>query len=251
MQVHAESLHHYREYGLASLVLPGLGHLLQGMPFRAALWFGGAVALWGMLLAMVASGASVNEPFWLIASPVIAGYHCASMYAAIRAQQRQSGNLTSTQTVSQALPTYLWKQAIGGTLAAVGLIVIVLWSGKLADFAWTRLQGGGAWGWHGLGWGEILSYTLLLWGMTAVGGWLFWQGYKEQKEEEPRLREHRLIEHALQNGGVITPAEACLALRLSLAEGRDYLEGLVKQGLAQREEYEGLLRYRLQPSRGV
>ncbi len=238
MQLRNESLRQYQEYGLASLMLPGLGHLLQGMPFRALLWFGGALFLWGMLLMMVASSPATSEPLWLIAAPVIAGYHCASMYAAIRARLSQSGDLSLLQTASQTLPPYLWKQAIGGALAVVGVIVIVLWTGRFVDELWNRLHGG--WGW-----GELLSRTLLLWGMTAVGGWLFWRGYTEQKEDAPRQRERRLIAHALQHGGAITPAEASLILNFSLTEARDYLDGLVKQGLAQREEQDGFLRYRL------
>jgi hypothetical protein len=244
VQAHAEGLYLYREYGLASLVLPGLGHLLQGMPFRALLWFGGAAFLWGVLLMMTASYAS-SEPLWLIAAPITAGYHSASMYAAIRARLRQSGDLALTPTVSQALPLYLWKQAIGGALAIAGVIVIVLWTGSSADELWNHLRTG--WGWTNRGWGEILSYTLLLWAMTAAGGWLFWQGYKEQKEDEPRQRERMLIAQALRNGGVITPAEASLTLNMSLAEARDYLEQLTQQSLAQREEQQGLLRYRLAP----
>jgi predicted transcriptional regulator len=244
MQAHAEGLYLYREYGLASLVLPGLGHLLQGMPFRALLWFGGAVFLWGVLLMMVASGPS-REPLWLIAAPVIAGYHSASMYAAVRARMRQSGDLALTPIASQALPLFLWKQAIGGALAVAGVIVIVLWTGRFADELWGRLHGG--WGWVNRGWGEMLSYTLLLWAMTAAGGWLFWQGYKEQKEDAPRQRERALIAQALHNGGVITPAEASLTLNMTLAEARDYLERLAQQGLAQREEQQGLLRYRITP----
>jgi DNA-binding IclR family transcriptional regulator len=56
-----------------------------------------------------------------------------------------------------------------------------------------------------------------------------------------------LIAQALRNGGVITPAEASLTLNMTLAEARDYLERLAQQGLAQREEQQGLLRYRITP----
>lgn len=251
MQVRSEGLRQYREYGLASLILPGLGHLLQGMPFRALLWFGGALILWGFLLALSGSGAGPGETLWLFMTPLTAGYHCASMYAALRARQHQVGVAPPLQTVWDVLPSYLWKQAIGGALAVVGVIVIVLWTGKFADSMWARLHGGwGAWGWRAIGWGELLSQTLLLWGMAAFGGWLFWQGYKEQQTEEPRQRERLLTAQALQNGGAVTVAEASLALNLTLTEARDYMEQLVQQGLAQREEEAGLLRYRLQPPNG-
>lgn len=243
MQARIESLPQYRELGLASLALPGLGHLLQGMPFRALLWFGGAVVLWGILLSAFASSAPAGEPLWLITAPVIAGYHSASMYAAIRARLSRSGDLTFLQSASQMLPAYLWKQAIGGALAVVGIIVIVLWTGKLSDALSIQVHRG--WGWADWGWGELLSHTLLLWGITAVGGWLFWQGYHEQKIDEPRLRERTLIAHALQRGGVVTPAEASLLLHLPLREAYNYLEQLAQQGLAHREGQDGLVRYRL------
>lgn len=248
VQIRAESLYSYRDYGLASLVLPGLGHLLQGMLFRALLWFGGAICLWGLLLMMATSG-GLGEPFWLIIAPGLAGYHAASMYSAVRAACVRSGDLAITPTASPILPPYLWKQAIGGVLAFIGVVVIVLWAGKFADSFWVRLQHGG--GWVHRGWGEMLSYVLLMWATTAAGGWLFWQGLKEQKEEAPRQHERMLIAHALRNGGVITPAEASLVLNKSLTEARDYLEQLTQQGLALREEQQGLLRYRVIPESGA
>ncbi len=252
MQVRQESLGRYWEYGVVSLILPGLGHLLQGRPLRALLWFGGALVLWGVLLALSSSGASPQETLWLVMTPLLAGYHCASMYAALRGHQRQFETLHSLQTALDALPAYLWKQAIGGAFAVVGVIVVVLWTGNLADSVWAQLHAGwGARGWRAFGWGGLLSQTLLLWGMVAFGGWLFWQGYKEQKTEEPRRREQLLTAQALQNGGAITLAEASLVLNLTLAEARDYLEQLVQLGLAQRDEEEGLARYWLQPSRGA
>lgn len=243
VQLHAGSLNPYREYSLASLVLPGLGHLLQGLLGRALLWLGGAVVLWRLLLEGVISG--FGDPLWLAIVPAVAGYHTASMYAAIRAALSQSGDRELVSAAAQVLPSYLWKQAIGGALAVSGAIVIVLLAGRFADDAWFRLQNG----WIGgrPGWGAMLSYTLLLWAMTAIGGWLFWQGYKEQKVEAPRQHERMLIAHAMRNGGMITPAEASLMLQMPLAEARDYLEQLTQQGLALREEHQGLVCYRLIP----
>lgn len=247
VQLHAGSLNPYREYGLASLVLPGLGHLLQGLLGRALLWLGGAVVLWRVLLEGVISG--FGDPLWLAIAPAVAGYHTASMYAAIRASLSQSGDRELVSTAAQVLPSYLWKQAIGGALAVAGVIVLVLLAGRFADDAWLRLQNG--WGGGHRNWGELLSYILLLWAMTATGGWLFWQGYKEQKVEAPRQHERMLVAHAMRNGGVITPAEASLALHVPITEARDYLEQLTQQGLALREEHQGLVCYRLIPDKSV
>lgn len=247
MHAQTESWLQYREYGLASLVLPGFGHLLQGLPFRALLWFGGAVILWGTVLAMFASGAPPSEPLWLVIAPVLAGYHCASMYSAVRARQHRGGDPIARQAPLQTLPAFLWKQAIGGTLAVAGVVVLVLWSGNLANTFWRWWQQG--WGWHNQHWGDLMSQMLLLWAMVAAGGWLFWQGYKQQKEDEPRLREQALIAQALRNDGVITPAVASLVLDLSLREAHAYLDRLAQEGLAQREERDGLVSYRLIASR--
>lgn len=230
-----------RDVGLASLVLPGLGHLLQGLPFRALLWFGGAVLLWGTLLAF-ASSAPASEPLWLVMAPLIASYHCASMYTAVRAQLSRSSDTLPQQVASQLLPAPLWKQAIGGAVAVAGVVVVLLWTGKFVDTLWRQANFG--WGWQHWGVGELLSHTLLLWGMTAMGGWLFWQGYQEQKAQERLQREQALLAQALQNNGVITPAAASLTLHCSLREAQEYLEQLVQQGLARREDRNGLLYYR-------
>lgn len=60
-----------------------------------------------------------------------------------------------------------------------------------------------------------------------------------------------LVAHAMRNGGVITPAEASLALHVPITEARDYLEQLTQQGLALREEHQGLVCYRLIPDKSV
>lgn len=243
MQTRVEGIQLYREFGLASLIAPGLGHLLQGMPFRAIGWFMGAIVLWVILFEGVAQ-LSNYDPMWVMMIPLVAAYHCVSMYAAVRARQATIEARSPVETALQALPPYIWKQAGGGVLAAVGLVVLLSWVGQYADAVRNAMYYGS---WQPLPWGRLLSQTVMLWGVIGLGGWLFWQGRKEQEADAPRLRERVLIAQAVQQQGVITPAEASVALNVTIHEARDYLEQLAREGLAVREETDGLVRYRLLP----
>lgn len=242
MQTRVEGIQLYREFGLASLIAPGLGHLLQGMPFRAMGWFAGAVVLWVMLFEGVAQLRNY-DPMWVLMIPLVAAYHCVSMYAAVRARQAAIEARSPVEAALQALPPYLWKQAIGGALAVIGVLVLLSWAGQYADALWNAMHTS----LYSIGWGRLLSQTLLLWGIVGLGGWLFWQGRKEQEADAPRLRERVLIAQAIQQGGVVSPAEASVALNITIHEARDYLEQLAREGLAAREEMDGITRYRLIP----
>ncbi|GIV09019.1 MAG: hypothetical protein KatS3mg019_1110 [Fimbriimonadales bacterium] len=243
MQTRVEAIQLYREFGLASLIAPGLGHLLQGMPFRAMGWFAGAFVLWVMLFEGVAS-LRIYTPMWVLMIPLVAAYHCVSMYAAVRARQAVIEMRSPVEAALQALPPYLWKQAIGGALAVIGLLVLLSWTGQYADAAQNAMYYSS---WRSIGWGQLLSQVILLWAIVGVGAWLFWQGRKEQEADAPRLRERILIAQAVQQGGVVAPAEASVALNITIHEARDYLEQLAREGLAAREETDGIIRYRLIP----
>jgi hypothetical protein len=154
---------------------------------------------------------------------------------------------TPLHAAQEMMPVYLWKQVIGGVLALVGAVAVLLLSGSFADYvySWLASQAHGA-GWLGRpGWGEFLSQSLILWGMTALGIWLFRTGYTESSTARQALRERAVIAYALQNGGRITVAEASVAANISLREARNLLERLVLERYAVETEQDGILYYHL------
>ena len=248
MTMHAQGLQipNYQMYGFASLVAPGLGHFLQRAPFRGALWLLGALTLWYFLALSLSSWIYFELPASLLA-PIVALYHCASMYAAMaRAYQAQREPMP-LHAAQEMMPVYLWKQVIGGALAIIGGIAIVLLSGAFADYAydWLAQQArGGGW-WRRPAWGEFLSQSVILWGMTALGVWLFRAGYKDSETARQALRERAVVAYAVQHGGRITVAEASVVAQLPLHEARNLLERLVLERYAIETEQDGIIYYHL------
>lgn len=234
----------HQVYGFASLVVPGLGHFLQGMLFRGLLWLTGASLLWLILLVSVSEWVS-GAPLVLLV-PAVALYHWASMYAAMVRACRPPREQLPLHTAQELMPLYLWKQVIGGTLVITGAIAVVLLSGLFADHALPFLSGRahGGW-WRPIAWGGFLSQSLILWAMMALGVWLFRSGYRESQSERETLREHAVIAYALQHGGRITAAEASLAAQLPLHEARILMERLVLERHATESEQDGIIYYHL------
>ena len=246
MQVQGLQIPNYQMYGFASLLVPGLGHFLQRALFRGVLWLTGALMLWYLLSLSLSSWVHFEVPPSLLA-PVVALYHCASMYAAMAHSYQLQQEQTPLHAAQEMMPVYLWKQVIGGVLALVGAVAVLLLSGSFADYvySWLASQAHGA-GWLGRpGWGEFLSQSLILWGMTALGIWLFRTGYTESSTARQALRERAVIAYALQNGGRITVAEASVAANISLREARNLLERLVLERYAVETEQDGILYYHL------
>lgn len=234
----------HQVYGFASLLVPGLGHFLQGMLFRGLLWLTGASLLWSILLASVSEWV-YGAPLVLLV-PAVALYHWASMYAAMVRAYRPSREQLPLHTIQELMPLSLWKQVIGGTLIIMGVIAVVLLSGQFADHTFSFFSGRahGGW-WRPIAWGGFLSQSLILWAMVALGVWLFRSGYHERQSEQEMLREHAIITYALQHGGRITAAEASLVARLPLNEARILMERLVLERHATESEQDGIIYYYL------
>ena len=248
MTMHAQGLQipNHQVYGFASLLVPGLGHFLQRAPFRGALWLLGALTLWYLLALSLSSWVYFEVPPSLLA-PIAALYHCASMYAAMAHAYQVQREQTPLHAAQEMMPVYLWKQVIGGVLALVGVVAVLLLSGSFADyvFSWLSAQA------HGRGWlprptwGHFLSQSVILWGMTVLGVWLFREGHTESKTAQQALRERAVVAYALQHGGRITVAEASVAAQISLHEARNLLENLVLQRYATESEEDGIVYYYL------
>jgi len=246
MQVQGLQIPNHQMYGFASLLAPGLGHFLQRALFRGVLWLTGALMLWYLLSLSLSSWIYFEVPASLLA-PIVALYHCASMYAAMAHSHRLQQEQTPLQAAQEMMPVYLWKQVIGGVLALVGVVAVLLLSGSFADYAvsWFSNQA------HGRGWlprptwGQFLSQSVILWGMTALGAWLFRAGHTESKTAQQAMRERAVVAYALQHGGRITVAEASVAAQISLHEARNLLERLVLERYATESEEDGIVYYYL------
>jgi Fic family protein len=101
------------------------------------------------------------------------------------------------------------------------------------------------WGMPRPAWGEFVSQSVILWGMTALGAWLFRAGHKESETARQALRERAVVAYALQHGGRITVAEASVAAQISLHEARNLLERLVLERYATESEEDGIVYYYL------
>lgn len=246
MQIHGLQMPAHQVYGFASLVAPGLGHFLQRMPFRGALWLMGALTLWFLLYMSLLAGIDGGGTPYALVAILVALYHCVSMYTAMARSYQAQRDLVPAIAVQEMMPVYLWKQVLGGALAVVGAIAVVVWSGALADYAsaWLTRHAHGGW-WHRPAWGQFLSQTILLWGMTALGGWLFWTGRKEREGALQAIRERAVVAHALQHGGRITVAEASMIAQIPLHEARTLLERLVLERHAIESEQNGIVYYHL------
>lgn len=234
----------HQVYGFASLLVPGLGHFLQGMLFRGLFWLAGASILWLILLVSISEWV-YSAPLVLLV-PAVTLYHWASMYAAMVRAYRPSREQLPLHTLQELMPLSLWKQVIGGTLIITGSIAVVLVSGQFADHTFSFFSGrayGG--GWHPIAWGGFLSQSLILWAMIALGAWLFRNGYRESQSERETLREHAVIAYALQHGGRISAAEASLVAQLPLHEARTLMERLVLERHATESEQDGIIYYYL------
>jgi len=247
MQAQGLQIPNHQVYGFASLVVPGLGHFLQRAPFRGAFWLLGALTLWFFMCLVLSAALTHSEIPLALLAPVVALYHCASMYAAMARAYQIQREQTPLQAAQEMLPVYLWKQVIGGALALVGAIAIVLLSGAFADdaFNWLAQQAHGRGWWPRPAWGQFLSQSLILWGMTALGVWLFRAGHTESKTARQALRERAVIAYALQNGGYITVAEASVVAQIPLHEARSMLERFVLERYAVETEQDGILYYHL------
>jgi hypothetical protein len=228
-------------YGVASLIVPGLGHLLQRRLMRGLLWVGGAIALW-VALILTAGDTAHTEVVWVLLVPAIALYHCVSMYAAMTLASAGEG--VAARSVQELMPLSLWKQAVGGTLAVVAIIALVLWNGALIDHAFTAAHARFP---IGLGWGRVISQMIVLWAIAFAGGWLFWTGRKESASDLRAFRERAIVAYALRNGGRITVPEASMAAHISLSEAQALLETLVQAGYAHRVDEQGIAIYRFSP----
>lgn len=248
MTMHAQGLQipNHQVYGFASVLVPGLGHFLQRAPFRGALWLLGALTLWYFLALSLSSWIYFELPASLLA-PIVALYHCASMYAAMARAYQVQREPTPLHAAQEMMPVYLWKQFIGGVLAIVGTVAVVLLSGSFADYAYTWLssQVHRGWGMPRPAWGEFVSQSVILWGMTAMGAWLFRAGHKESETARQTLRERAVVAYALQHGGRITVAEASVVAQLPLHEARSLLEHLVLERYASESEEDGIVYYYL------
>lgn len=228
-------------YGVASLIVPGLGHLLQRRMARGLLWAWGAVVLWAALILAAGYTAQV-EAIWVLLVPAIALYHCVSMHAAMTLTRASEG--VAARSLQELLPLSIWKQALGGALAAVAIVALVLWNGALIDHVFKASHAGLP---IKLGWGHIISQMVVLWAIAVAGGWLFWTGRKESASELQAFRERVILAYALQHGGRITVPEASMAAHLSLAEAQAFLETLTQAGHAHRVDEQGVTVYRFVP----
>jgi hypothetical protein len=246
MQAQGLQIPNHQVYGFASLLVPGLGHFLQRALFRGVLWLTGALTLWYLLSLSLSSWVHFEVPPSLLA-PVVALYHCASMYAAMAHSYQLQREQTPLHAAQEMMPVYLWKQIIGGALVIVGAVAVLLLSGSFGDYVYhwlaSQARGGGWWGRPA--WGHFLSQSVILWGMTALGVWLFRSGHAESNTAREALRERAVIAYALQNGGRITVAEASVAAQISLHEARNLLERLVLERYAVESEQDGILYYHL------
>ena len=223
MQVRQTEWWWFVEPELASLVIPGLGHLLQGRWVRALLWFLPAAALWTLV---------IHPDSWqieyILLVPVALGFHIGSSRAA--SEQRASGE-------SGTIPPYLHQKvlgivlmiAAGITLLLVGGIVaqelVNIWSGAFPHLSGSRLA-------------RAVSQVVMMGGIGAVGFWLFQLGNLAQQRAEEQTHQHILMERARQNGGILTIPEAALAAQISMEEAQQLLEQMVQQrivGLSLRE----------------
>ena len=225
MQVRQTEWWWFVEPELASLVIPGLGHLLQGRWVRALLWFLPAAALWTLV---------IHPDSWqieyILLVPVALGFHIGSSRAV--SEQRASGE-------SETIPPYLRQKVLGIVLMIAAGITLLLVSGvvveemmrswsiasSLSHVAVSRIA-------------HAVSQVVMMGGLGIVGFWLFQLGNLAQQRAEQQTRQHILMERARQNGGILTIPEAALAAQISMEEAQQLLEQMVQQrivGLSLRE----------------
>jgi hypothetical protein len=226
MQVRQTEWWLFVEPELASLVIPGLGQLLQGKWGRALLWFMPAAAIWTLV---------IHPDMWqiehILLVPVALGFHLGSSRAA-SGQQRASAE-------GETLPAYLRQKVLGIVLMMVAGMTMLLVSGVLVEEmmrSWSVASSLSHVGVSRLA--RALTQVVMMGGIGIAGFWLFQLGSLAQQRAEEQTRQHILMERARQSGGILTIPEAALAAQISMEEAQQLLEQMVQRrivGLSLRE----------------
>ena len=216
MQVRRTEWGWFIEPELASLVIPGMGQLLQGRWVRALLWFLPAAALWTLV---------IHPDSWqieyILLVPVALGFHIGSSRAA--SGQRESGEL-------ETIPPYLRQKVLGLVLMMVAGISLLLVSGVVVEEMTRNWSTASSLSHVSVSWlARAVSQVVMMGGLGIVGFWLFQLGNLAQQRAEEQTRQHILMERARQNGGILTIPEAALAAQMSLEEAQQLLEQMVQQ----------------------
>jgi hypothetical protein len=225
MQVRRTEWWLFVEPELASLAIPGLGHLLQGKWFRALLWFLPAAALWMLV---------IHPDSWqielILLVPVALGFHIGSSQAVSRHR---------TGEAPAEIPLFVRQKVLGMVLMMVAGITMLLVSGVVVE-EMTRSWSTASSLFHMAvpRLARAVSQCVMMGGIGVVGFWLFQLGNLSQRRAEEQTRQHILMEQARQHGGTLTVPEAAIAARISLEEAQQMLEQMVQQriiGLSLRE----------------
>jgi hypothetical protein len=225
MQVRRTEWWLFVEPELASLVIPGLGQLLQGKWIRALLWFVPAAALWTLVIHP-----NTWEIGMILLVPVALGFHIGSSRAA-SGQQRALGELETP-------PPYLRQKVLGIVLMMVAGITLLLVSGMVVEELANIWAGAPPHFMAGSRLARAVSQVVMMGGIGVVGFWLFQLGNLAQQRAEEQTRQHILMERARQSGGILTIPDAALAAQISMEEAQQLLEQMVQRrivGLSLRE----------------
>jgi hypothetical protein len=192
MQVRQTEWWLFVEPELASLVIPGLGQLLQGKWGRALLWFMPAAAIWTLV---------IHPDMWqiehILLVPVALGFHLGSSRAA-SGQQRASAE-------GETLPAYLRQKVLGIVLIMVAGMTMLLVSGVLVEEmmrSWSVASSLSHVGVSRLA--RALTQVVMMGGIGIAGFWLFQLGSLAQQRAEEQARQYILMERARQSGGILT-----------------------------------------------